>query len=240
MTDAKKYDFSVSLLIPAYNEEENLTRNLPVMIGALDSFVNDLEVIIVDDGSVDGTVRVVEEFAAKDPRIKLVRHEKNLGPGSGIITLASLATRDIILFLPADIAMRLEQLPRYFDAIQNVDFVVGVSSARSDYTPFRKLASFVYIKFIKLLFKLPMRQFNYVNVYRREVLQKCPPTINGVFISVEMLVKAMDAGFRYAEVDVDYVPREFGVASCGKTSVILDTIREALRFYFKKRRGRIS
>ncbi len=239
MTASPKYDFSLSLLLPAYNEEENLTRNLPVMIDAMDSYVRDLEVIVIDDGSTDKTADVVRDFAARDPRIRLVRHEKNLGPGSGIITAAPLATRDFVIFLPADIAMRLDQLPRFFDAALNTDVVVGISSKRSDYTAFRKFASFVYIVFIKLLFRLPMRQFNYVHLYRRGALQKCLPTVRGVFMSVELLVKTRDAGFRFAEVDVDYVPREFGKASCGSTTVIFDTIKDALRFYMRRRRGQI-
>jgi glycosyltransferase involved in cell wall biosynthesis len=240
MQDDQKYDFSLSVLLPAYNEEENLTRNLPKMIGALDQYISDLEVIIIDDGSTDGTARVAEEFAARDPRIRLIRHEKNMGPCSGIITAAPLATRDLLIFLPADIAVRLDQLPRYFDAMRNADIVVGVSSARSDYTAVRKLSSFVYIQFIKLLFRLPQRQFNYVHLYRREVFQKCPPSVCGVFMSVEILVNARDAGFRISEVDIEYVPREFGVASCGKPTVILDTIRDALCFYFKRRRTRTA
>ena len=232
------FDTSLSVIMPAYNEEENIRRNLPPLIETLDGLVRDFEIIVVDDGSTDSTVETVRATAADDPRIRLVQHETNMGPGSGVVTGIPLAACDLVVFLPADIALRLDQLDRFLAAAQNADIVVGVSSARSDYTALRRLASAVYIAMIKLLFGLQQRQFNYIHMYRREAVQACAPQVKGVFISVEILVKARDAGRSFAEVDVDYVPRRHGSASCGKPAVILKPIGDAVTFWRSWRFGR--
>jgi len=186
--------------------------------------------LVVDDGSTDATPRIVAEYAARDPRVRLQRHERNMGPGSGFVTGVPLAEKELVIFLPADLAMRLDQLALYLDAIRGSDIVVGVSTARPDYSLLRKIQSRVYILLIKLLFGLKQRQFNYIHMYRRDALLACAPKVPGVFMSVEILVRARDAGLRISEVDIEYVPREHGAASCGKPSVILDTIRDALKF----------
>lgn len=195
----------------------------------------DFEIIVVDDGSSDSTADVVKKFMETDPRVRCHRHPVNMGPGSGLVTGIPLATKDYVLFLPADIAMRLDQLDRFLLAAQNADVVVGVSSDRTDYSPIRKLSSAVYVLLVRILFGLKFRQVNYIHLYSREAITKCAPTIGGVFVSVEILVKARDAGFRLVEADVEYLAREHGSASCGKPSVILKTISDAFSFWWKWR-----
>lgn len=226
--------------MPAYNEEENLAIHLPGLIETLKAHVRNFEIIIVDDGSTDSTPQVIERFAKEDSRIRNIRHEKNKGPGSGLVTGVPLATMENVIFLPADIAMRLDQLSRFLEAMNFADIAIGVSTERSDYSHFRKLSSAVYIVLIRTIYGLKFRQFNYIHMYKRKTIQECLPRIGGVFVSVEILVRARDAGYSMKEVDVEYLPRECGDATCGKPSVIIQTIKDALTFWIHWRFNKIK
>ena len=225
----------LTILIPAFNEETNLRTHLPTLIACAETHARDFEVLVVDDGSTDATAAVVEEFAAHDARIRLIRHPRNLGPGSGVKTGIREARGDWIIFIPADIAIDLDHFPRYIDATRSADVVVGLRSDRRDYSLRRKLNSVVYIGLVKLLFGMPQRQFNYVHMYRRAIFEKFAVEYGSVFITAEICIKARDAGFRLTEVEIGYVPREHGEAAGGKPKVIARAARDLFHFWWRWR-----
>lgn len=227
----------LTILLPAFNEEENLRAHLPTIIAKAEQHARDFELLVVDDGSTDATADVVARFAAADDRIRLIRHAKNLGPGSGVKTGIREARGDWIIFIPADIAIDLDHLPRYLAATTNADVVVGLRSDRRDYSLRRKLSSVVYIGLVKLLFGMPQRQFNYVHMYRRAIFEKFDVEYGSVFITAEICIKARDAGFRLTEVEIGYVPREHGEAAGGKPKVIAQAARDLFHYWWRWRFG---
>ena len=236
MSDAPE----LTVLIPSFNEEENLPSTLPAVIAACETQTRSFEILVVDDGSSDRTAEIVRDFADRDPRVRLHQHPQNLGPGSGIKTGVGLARGDFIIFIPADIAMDLGQLHRYMEkARAGADIVVGIRSDRRDYTARRKLNSYAYIALVKALYLMPQRQFNYIHLYRRDVFDHVRIEYSGVFITAEILIKARDLGYRLVEVDIDYVPRVAGEATCGKPVVIRKTARELFHFWPRWAWGRL-
>lgn len=223
----------VSVLMPAYNEEENLVWVLPLLLNHLARLERPFEIVVVDDGSRDRTAEVVRELANRHPEVRLVQHERNRGPGSGILTGLRAARGEYAIFVPADLAIEPEDLVRMIESGPGWDVVVGVRSDRRDYTMGRKLVSHVNVFLIRLLFRLRLRQFNYLHLYRRAIFDRIWPETNGVFLTAEVLVKARDAGMSIREFDARYVPRRCGQASCGSTRVILRTVRDLFRFWAK-------
>ena len=94
----------------------------------------------MDDGSRDRTPAIAAALAAADPRVRVVTHPTRRGIGQAIRT-GREARGEWYLMLPADLALRLEQLPRYFAAAAAADVVLGVCPDRSDYSPYRTLLS---------------------------------------------------------------------------------------------------
>ncbi|MFH1023581.1 MAG: glycosyltransferase family 2 protein [Planctomycetota bacterium] len=221
----------LSVVIPAYNEEENLRVHAPRILEALRRHAPGFEVLVVDDGSTDESAAVAESLAAAEPRVRVLRHGENRGPGSGVFTGIAAARGEFVMFLPADVAIDLEQLPRYIEAARGADVVVGIRSDRRDYTLFRKFVSVVNIALIRFLFRMRERQFNYVHLYRRRIFDHFTVDSRGVFITAEILIRARDCGFRLTEVEIAYVPREFGTATCGRVRVIARTVRDLIRFW---------
>lgn len=228
----------LSIVMPAYNEEQNLRQFVPLVIEKVRPQVSSFELMIVDDGSVDNTVAVARELAQKYPEVRLIEHGTNRGPGSGLRTGIQESKAEWVIFIPADIAIDLDTFHRYIDATQQADVVVGVRSDRRDYSFLRKINSVVYIWMVKILFLMKQRQFNFVHMYRRKIFESCMPESQGVFITAEIMVRARDRGFRLQEVDVPYVPRAFGEATCGKPKVVGKTAGDLFHFWLRWIRGK--
>ncbi len=224
----------VSVVIPAYNEQENLRPTACSVAAKLDELDTTFEIIIVNDGSTDGTREIAEELAEADARFRLINHPHNIGPGSGVFTGIEASEGEFVIFIPADLALELDELHKYIDASRECDLVVGIRSDRRDYSMFRKLVSYVNIALIKILFRMKERQFNYIHMYRRAMLDRINIESRGVFITAEIMIKARDLGYRLQEVDIMYVPRSAGMATCGNAETILDTVRDLFRFWWKR------
>ena len=223
----------LTVIIPAYNEENNIVNTVKIIRKELKTLKIKHEILIVDDCSTDNTLKIAEKLHAGDKRIRVIRHRVNKGPGSGIVTGIRHSKGSIIIFLPADLAMEIKEIRKYLDASKTADVVLGVRSDRSDYSLFRKIVSLLNIFMIKALFNMKEKQFNYIPLYRSRIFKNIKIQSTGVFVTAEIAIKAKYFGFKINEVFIKYIPRTHGKASCGKISVILKTIMEMLKFWFK-------
>jgi len=224
----------MSVVIPAYNEEENLPSTVDRVSEKLDEIGVTFEIIIVNDGSTDRTLAIAERLAEADGRVRLINHLENVGPGSGVFTGIQAADGEFVIFIPADLALEPDDLKKYIDASKGCDLVVGIRSDRRDYSLMRKVVSYVNIFLIKLLFRMKERQFNYIHMYRTSMLNRINIESRGVFITAEIMIKARDLGYRLQEVDIRYVPRTAGQATCGKPGTIFDTVKDLFAFWWKR------
>ena len=224
----------VSVVVPAYNEEENLRSTVELVGAKLDELETTFEVIIVNDGSTDRTQEIAERLAEEDGRVRLINHPCNIGPGSGVFTGIEAAEAEFVIFIPSDLALEPDDLKKYIDASRECDLVVGIRSDRRDYTLFRKFVSYVNIFLIKLLFRMKERQFNYIHMYRTAMLKKINIECREVFITAEIMIKARDLGYRLQEVDIRYVPRTAGKATCGNPETIFDTVKDLFGLWWKR------
>src|SRR5438034_8474734 len=94
---------SVSLVIPMYNEELNIEHAIAAAVEALTKYTDDYEIVIVDDASTDDSPRLVEREAAQNPRIRMIRHEKNRKLGGSLKSGFAAAAKDLVLYMDADL-----------------------------------------------------------------------------------------------------------------------------------------
>lgn len=224
----------VSVVMPAYNEEESILSSVTQVAAKLEELETTFEIVVANDGSTDRTREIVEGLCQRDNHIRLINHPENLGPGSGVFTGIEASMGEFVIFIPADLALDLDELYKYIDASRNCDLVVGIRSDRRDYSFFRKFVSIVNITLIKLLFGMKERQFNYIHMYRRSMLARMNIESRGVFITAEIMIKARDLGYKLQEVDITYAPRTTGTATCGSSEVIWKTVRDLFAFWLKR------
>jgi glycosyltransferase involved in cell wall biosynthesis len=227
---------SVSCTIMAYNEEETLEEAVADVHAALSAFGDrDFEILLVDDGSTDRTPEIARSLEPRYPGLRLIRHGRNLGPGSAILTGIRNATKDVICFHPADQQLDFREVAAMVPLLDDHDIVIVNRSGRPGYTPMRHLSSWVYIKLAHLLFGLSGYQdFNFVYLYRRELFERMPIQSDGVFLCTEIFVRALDRGARVAQAEATCLPRKAGVSGVYKTKVIYKTIAEMGRFWVRR------
>jgi glycosyltransferase involved in cell wall biosynthesis len=224
---------SVSCTIMAYNEEATLEEATRDVVEALAAFGDRaFEVLIVDDGSTDRTGAIAAEMARRYQQVRVISHEQNRGPGSALVTGFAESRCDLVCFHPADQQIPFAEVAALLPLLDEHDVIVGRRTARAGYSAMRLLSSHVYIELVHLLFGLrQFRDFNFIHLYRREVLDRITIETRGVFMPTEVLIKAVASGARVAEATVTCLPRRAGIATCGRPSVIGETLTQMIRFW---------
>lgn len=224
----------LTVVIPAFNEEKNLSQSVMALIEKLSTFVPSFELLVVDDASHDRTGAIADQLASNDPRVRVFHHPENRGIGAGFVTGVRNASGEWFMLIPADLAMDLDELRKYFDAACNADVVVGLRSDKSDYSILRRLVSWSNITLVRLLFGMRERQFQYISLYRTRILSEMNIEFSSsAFFWPEVLIKAKSKGHHLIEVEIHYVPRQCGHATGADPKLILLTIRDMIYFWLR-------
>ena len=210
---------SLSIVVPTYNEAENIEQ---LVAGIKASLQGEwaYEVIVVDDGSPDGTAEVVRRAAAADPSIRLLERPQKLGLGSAVAAGFECATGDYWLMMDADLSHRPQDLPRMFAALADADIVVGsryVAGGGTQGWPWhRRFMSRVSGMVARLLVGVPARDATSgFAAFRREAVEPLLPSLRlaGFKLLLELLAAAPHA--RVIEVPITFVERQRGRSKLG-------------------------
>ncbi len=230
---------SVSLVIPMYNEEPNIEHAVGAAVEALQRYSDDYEVIIVDDASTDGSPLLVTRMTAENPRIRMIHHEKNRKLGGALKSGYTAASKDLVLYMDADIPFDPDVLGRAIRAMEvtGADLIAGYRLDRTIEGLRRTIYSYVYNAVIGMLFGWPHRDINFsFKLMRREVLEAIELKSEGSLIDAELIVKAKNRGFAIQQIGLDYFPRIRGTSHLSSPAVILKIFRELVKLYPEMRK----
>ena len=216
----------LSVVIPAYNEEDGIAaimeRVLAVRPALAEVGVSDLELVVVDDGSVDRTAEIVTAC----PGVRLVRHPANRGYGAALKTGFNAACGDLLGFLDADGTYPPESFPDLCrEALAGADLIVGSrrSGAESEMPLVRRAGNFLWSNLVTLLGNYRVVDpASGMRVFRREVLARLYPLPNGLNFTPVMSTRAIHEGVRLVEVPIPYKER------IGRSK--LNVVRDGTRF----------
>lgn len=229
----------LTVLLPAYNEEANVEPALARCREALAGRVPSYEIVVIEDGSTDGTCERLRRLQASMPELRVIENPVNLGVGIGLLVGMRAARGDIVLHDAMDYPFDLADLDRVLPLFPEWDVVIVARTDRSAHSPWRKLTSLVNYWLVRLLFRVPYADMNFVQAYKREVLEKV--RVRGkspAFVTPETLIRARDLGFRITEVRAPFHRRERGTANYGKPRDILWTMADIVSFWLERRKGR--
>jgi glycosyltransferase involved in cell wall biosynthesis len=231
---------TVSCTIMAYNEEATLDSAVAEVHEALSDLGRPFEILVIDDGSTDRTADIGRELEERWPEVRLIRHGRNLGSGSAILTGIRNSKHDVICFHPADGQVDFREVASYIPLLdQEADLLIGSRSGRPGYSPLRNIASQTYIKLAHVLFDLrDYQDFNFIYLYRREIFDGMSIDSNGIFMCTEILVRALDRGFRVREITAECKPRQAGSTKVFRRKIIQKTFTDMLGFWWKRRGGK--
>ena len=230
---------SVSFVIPMYNEELNIDHAINAAVEALTKYADDYEIVIVDDASTDSSPQLVAARAAQNPRIRMIRHERNRKLGGSLKTGFAAATKDLVLYMDADLPFDPDVLGRAMRAMEvtGADLIAGYRHDRTMEGWKRTLYSYVYNALIGILFGWPHRDINFsFKLMKREVIEAIDLKAEGSLIDAELIVKAKNRGFAIQQIGLDYFPRIRGKSHLSSPAVILKIFSELIRLYPEMRR----
>jgi dolichyl-phosphate beta-glucosyltransferase len=218
----------LSIIIPSYNEELRLPATLEGIADYLQTYNGTAEVLVVDDGSKDGTAAVAEYFRIKIPTLRVVSNSVNRGKGYSVRHGMQEARGRVALFTDADLSAPIEEAGKLIDALENHDVAIGSRAMDRSLisvheSPFREFAGIVFNKIVRLILWLPFvdTQCGF-KAFRRETCGILfeQQRIERFGFDPELLYLARHHGLRTVEI-----PVRWGHSAATKVSMMRDSIR---------------
>ena len=221
----------VSILVPAKDEAENLPLFLELCAEMIARESVPYEVIVVDDGSKDGTPAVLDALRVKYPFLHTVRHRAQRGIADALRSGYLAARGDILVFYPADLQFRPEDIPSLVRPIldDESDMVTGYKQGHYD----KAFVSGIYNRLSRKLFDVPVRDLNNVKAYRRVIMDAQPVRPDWHRF---MIVLAHAKGYTVTEVPIPLYPRHAGKSKFGLSRIPVGVL-DLLAVWFELRFG---
>jgi len=221
---------SLSIVLPAYNEEANVERAVEQVSAVARQLGMDYEIILVNDGSKDRTGEIGHELERRVPNFRLVEHYPNRGYGGALKAGFAAATKELVAFVPADNQFDFHEVSRLLEGLARADIVSGYRAQRQDHFV-RKLNALGWNTVVQVLFGTLCHDIDCgFKVFRREILDHVNLASNGAMVDTELLAGAKARGYRIAEVPVTHLPRTAGAATGANVRVIARAFRDLVRF----------
>ncbi len=227
----------ISVVVPAYNEEENIAVLYKQLVDTFSKMaVKDFELVFVDDGSTDGTLKQLALLRARDKRVRAISFNKNQGKSAALSAGFTAAKGKTIITMDADLQDKPSEIPKLLGALgTHNDLVVGWRRKRKDSLG-KRLPSLLFNFLASKLTGLPLHDFNCCfKTMRKEVTQKVR-----LYGEMHRYLPALAywKGFRVAEVEVEHAERKFGKSKYGFTRLftgLMDLITVKFLMTYTKR-----
>ena len=225
-----KFDRSVSMLCWGYNEELLIEDFFDRAIALLDATVEDFEIVFVDDGSTDRTPELAEQRARLDPRVRVLRNERNSNVGTSAYRAIEAAAKEITFWQTVDWSYDMKNLRTFLELSKHFDVVQGIRPVPTrllSYIPvvrsiyrirrrsdslMRALVSLTNYYLLRILFGCKFYDFQNVTFYRRQHIAGIDIRGTGAFSNAKLLITTYDKGLSYLEVPIRFIPRRRGRA----------------------------
>jgi glycosyltransferase involved in cell wall biosynthesis len=214
MTARPEARSSLSIVLPCFDEAERLPGTLAAYLAHFPPSRAEVELIVVDDGSSDGTSAIADQIAAADPRVRVVRTPHNHGKGYAVRVGVQAAQGELVVFTDADGSYGPEQLERVVAALDRAPVAIGArlgSQAGTGSPLLRRLASPVFNRVMRLLLGLPFHDTQCgLKGFRRDAAEALfqRARVDGFAFDAEALLVARRLGFEVVEVPVTAEDRQ--------------------------------
>jgi len=227
----------VTIFIPAYNEAGSIKEVVKEAEEVLTKGGFAGEILVVDDGSTDGTTEILEELSQTVPNLRIILHTVNQGIAAAMMSGYKSARGEWIFFNSADAQVSMSYLLEFITQSKHKDIIVGYFEHRQD-GPVRYFFSRIYHMIVGYLFGIHLRNINALKLFRREIFNPHQEWSGSLCVDLELLLHAMDRGDRIGEVLVEHTAREFGYTKVIGLSKTIHTFYHLLRLAMKRHLSR--
>jgi len=221
----------LSIILPAFNEEDNLVRVESELIPILENIVFDYQIVIVDDGSKDDTLCIAENLASRNKKIIVAKHERNRGLGAAIQTGIGKATGDLLITLDSDFTFHPNQIPALLKRFEigDVDCVIGspaLFSSNEKIPRYRIFLSKTVNSIYTVLLQKNLTAISPIfRIYKTEHLKELELKCCGFEINAEILFKLLEKERRIVEIPASLTVRIHGKSKLNNFKEIKNHLR---------------
>lgn len=230
---------SISVVIPAYNEQTTVEGVAKEALNALVTIVKDYEVVLVNDGSTDDTGKIIDSLAKKHKHIRAIHHKQNKGFTGAMRTSFKSASKHLVFLAPADGQFNFSELGKFFEAIRGYDVALAYRIDNKDYKNriIRQVNTWGYHWLSRLLFDIRFTEFSSVSMWRRRVLQsiEIKSDDRGAMMLIELVHKAIKQNYRFVEVPITWHKRKGGKEKGANPKVIWRTLVGMMKLWWQLR-----
>jgi len=227
---------SISVVVPVYNEEENLRDTVVSLNKCLNKIFKKYEIIIVESKSTDKTPQIADSLSKKNKHVSVIHQNKKYGYGNGLREGYRHCKYDLVWYMDGDCPYNLNVLEKNMPLIKNADAVIGIKSGQRE--SFRRwLFSGGYNILIRTLFGLKFRDINYsFKLLHHDALKKLDLKSDGWFIDGEILIELKRHNMKVVEIPIRYNLRKKGRSKVVTgPKVVIDMLTEIIYYIFRKK-----
>jgi glycosyltransferase involved in cell wall biosynthesis len=225
-TSRPRFDVSLSVFFPCYNEEGNVERVVKRAAEVLGGLVREWEIIVVNDGSKDRTGEIADRLAKEVPGVRAVHHERNSGYGAALRTGFRGATKEYVFFTDGDGQFDIAEIALLLELRDQADIVSGYRAHRRD-SFMRKLNAACWGKLVRRMLSFRCRDVDCAfKLYKREMFSRMQLKSTGALINAEILARSARMGCTVKSIPVTHLPRLAGTQTGAKLGVILRAFKE--------------
>jgi glycosyltransferase involved in cell wall biosynthesis len=239
LTSAVGHGRSISVFVPAHNEVMNLDGAIRDIVGAAEGAFADYEILLVDDGSTDGTDGVATRLADENRRVTVITNETRRGVAASCSIALSRATKQYFVFVPGDREVSPASIRAIFEAVGSAPLIVCYHRNREARPWHRRAMTTFCTTLLNTLLQRRLRYYQGPVVYPTELARRLPVTTTGFFFLAEMLAHALDEGCGYVEIGFVHEERAFGKSKAVSVFTILMALSTILRLWWVLRVRRL-
>jgi len=232
-----KKECEFTLILPCYNEEENLKKTVETSVRTLSSIFKTFEIIIIEDNSFDQSPKIAKQLAKKYSPVRVIHNPINLGQGISFLIGLQLANGRLVMQNGIDRPFNLRDLKKILHFFPLHDIVIIARNNRSAYSIWRKITSVCNNILRGIFFGFKFNDLNFVQIYKRKVIKKITVQArSAAFSTQELILAAEKAGYRICEVKLPYYKRIGGNAHHGKRRDVLWALIDMFNYWWENKK----
>lgn len=232
----------LSIFYPFWNEEKNIEAVVENGLKIVPDVAEKWEILIIDDGSSDNTLKIANELSEKYKNIKVIAHSPNRGYGAALKEGLEKSQYKVVVFTDGDGQFDFSEVSKFVDEIESCDMVIGYRNKRRDEKIFKRLLLMNMLKvwdFVLFGFHFKDIDCGFKMFTRHAIEEISPLRSEGAMITTEILAKATRKKLKIRQVGVEHYPRQFGKQTGANLPVIIRAILESLILWLEINNKRI-
>jgi len=229
---------SISVIIPAFNEEENLETSIATVSEAVKRKFDEYEIIVFNDGSTDRTGDMAEILASRNENVKVIHHKKPKCLGGVYKEGIKLARMNYLILVNGKCDTTQESLDKIFALRGKADIIIPHTINSKERPVLRRIISKTFISLLNIVFRLKLQYYNHYVLHKRAIINSIDISTDSYAFQAEVLIKLIKSGYSYIEVGVidnfenDTKTKAFKLQNL--MGVILFLVRTMHEIYFKR------